>query len=202
MQFRKSVDAVESTESLWKTSSPPPARSALVTGASCDVCVIGAGIAGLSVAYNLTREGHRVIVLDAHDLGAGQTAQTTAHLASALDEAEVGDISSELNDRFGEPPIEARRFIELMRLKTELRRLRVLGCEASARSVTLHLRDDTPLDPLKIGALVARKKSPYRLSPDGRLTRRALEEEAVPDGLVLADRMLNELSQCMRNPER
>ncbi|MFZ5895983.1 MAG: transcription-repair coupling factor [Myxococcota bacterium] len=119
-------------------------------------------------------------------------------LASAADEAEVGDIASELNDRFGEPPIEARRFIELMRLKTELRRLRVLGCEASARSVTLHLRDDTPLDPQKISALVARKRSPYRLSPDGRLTRRALDEEVASDGLVLADRMLNELSECMR----
>jgi hypothetical protein len=31
-----------------------------------------------------------------------------------------------------------------MRLKTELRRLRVLGCEAHAKSVTLHLRSDTP----------------------------------------------------------
>ncbi|MGC4091829.1 MAG: transcription-repair coupling factor [Polyangiaceae bacterium] len=120
-------------------------------------------------------------------------------LASALDEAEVSEIANELNDRFGEPPLEARRFIELMRLKTELRRLRVLGCEASERSVTLHLRDDTPLDPQKISALVGKKKSPYRLSPDGRLTRRALDEEATGDGLVLADRMLNELSQCMRS---
>ncbi|HET9929852.1 MAG TPA: transcription-repair coupling factor [Polyangiaceae bacterium] len=119
-------------------------------------------------------------------------------LASATEDGEVSDIANELNDRFGEPPIEARRFIELMRLKTELRRLRVLGCEASARSVTLHLRDDTPLDPQKISALIARKKSPYRLSPDGRLTRRALENEALADGLVLADRMLNELAECMR----
>jgi transcription-repair coupling factor (superfamily II helicase) len=120
-------------------------------------------------------------------------------LASAADEAEVSDIANELNDRFGEPPIEARRFIELMRLKTELRRLRVLGCEASARSVTLHLRDDTPLDPQKISALVAKKKSPYRLSPDGRLSRRVLENEAISDGLVLADRMLTELAECMRS---
>ena len=31
-----------------------------------------------------------------------------------------------------------------MRLKTELRRLRVLGCEATAKSVTLHLRGVLP----------------------------------------------------------
>ncbi|HYO93664.1 MAG TPA: TRCF domain-containing protein, partial [Polyangiaceae bacterium] len=119
-------------------------------------------------------------------------------LASAQDEAEVNELARELEDRFGEPPLEARRFIELMRLKTELRRLRVLGCEASARSVSLHLRDDTPLDPLRIGELVARKKSAYRLSPDGRLTRRLLESEAAADGLVLADRMLAELAACMK----
>jgi len=119
-------------------------------------------------------------------------------LASASDDAEVGDLESELSDRFGELPIEARRFVELMRLKTELRKLRVLGCEASAKSVSLHLRDDTPLDPVKVGALVAQKKSLFRLSPDGRLTRRAGEVEALSDGLVLADRMLNELSTCLR----
>ena len=38
----------------------------------------------------------------------------------------------------------------LMSLKTELRRLKVLGCEASSRTVTLHLREDTPLDPKKV----------------------------------------------------
>jgi glycine/D-amino acid oxidase-like deaminating enzyme/nitrite reductase/ring-hydroxylating ferredoxin subunit len=54
--------------------------------ADCDVCVIGAGIAGLSAAYCLSRDGRRVIVLDACDIGGGQTAQTSAHLASALDD--------------------------------------------------------------------------------------------------------------------
>ena len=64
--------------------------------------------------------------------------------------------------------------------------------------MTLHLRDDTPLDPEKIGALVGRKKSPYRLSPDGRLSRRALPGEDPQNGLVLADRMLAELAHCTK----
>jgi transcription-repair coupling factor (superfamily II helicase) len=119
-------------------------------------------------------------------------------LASAADEGEVADLASELEDRFGAPPPEARRFIELMRLKTELRRLRVLGCEASATTVTLHLRDDTPLDPVKIGALIGRKQSPYRLSPDGRLSRRAVAAEHFADGLAHADKMLDELASCVR----
>jgi transcription-repair coupling factor (superfamily II helicase) len=119
-------------------------------------------------------------------------------LASADGDAEVSDIAAEMQDRFGPPPPEARHLIELMRLKTELRKLSVLGCEASARSVTLHLRQDTPLDPEQIGQLVARKKSAYRLTSDGRLTRRALETEPFTDGLALADRMLTELASCMR----
>ena len=120
-------------------------------------------------------------------------------LSSAADESEVTELSGEMEDRFGPPPLAARRLVELMRLKTELRRLRAVGCEASAKSATLHLLQDTPLDPLKISALVAGKKSLYRLSPDGRLTRRAGEAEAMTDGLVLADRMLSELAKCMKD---
>jgi len=119
-------------------------------------------------------------------------------LSSATDEAEVNELAREMEDRFGPPPIAARRLVELMRVKTELRRLRAVGCEASAKSATLHLLPDTPLDPAKISALVAGKKSLYRLSPDGRLTRRAGEQEALSDGLVLADRMLSELAKCLK----
>jgi transcription-repair coupling factor (superfamily II helicase) len=120
-------------------------------------------------------------------------------LSSAVDDQEVTALATEMEDRFGPPPIEARQLIELMRLKTELRKLRVLGCEATAKAVTLHLADDTPLDPQKVGALVATKKSPYRLSPDGRLTRRALDTEALSNGLVLADTMLDELTKCLKD---
>jgi transcription-repair coupling factor (superfamily II helicase) len=117
--------------------------------------------------------------------------------ASAVDEAEVDDLAQELENRFGAPPLEARRFVELMRLKVELRRLRVLGCEATAKSVSLHLRDDTPLDPAKVRELVGRKRSPYKLTPEGRLTRRLLENEAAADGLVLAAKTLEELAACV-----
>src|SRR5204863_7478097 len=108
--------------------------------------------------------------------------------------------ASEMEDRFGPPPVEARRFVHLMRLKTELRKLRALGCEASARSVTLHLRDDTPLDPAKVMRLVQVKGSTYKLSPDMRLTRRARAGEVCASGLEAADKLLSELTGCMRDP--
>jgi glycine/D-amino acid oxidase-like deaminating enzyme/nitrite reductase/ring-hydroxylating ferredoxin subunit len=50
------------------------------------VCVVGAGVAGLSTAYHLAREGVRVLVIDRGPVGGGETARTTAHLASALDD--------------------------------------------------------------------------------------------------------------------
>jgi transcription-repair coupling factor (superfamily II helicase) len=113
-------------------------------------------------------------------------------LAGAIDEAAVADMGEEMEDRFGPPPEEARRLIQLMTLKTELRRMKVLGCEASARSVTLHLREDTPLDPKKILDLVRAPKSPYRITPDMRLTRRF---DGEGNGLLNAETMLGELAK-------
>jgi transcription-repair coupling factor (superfamily II helicase) len=115
-------------------------------------------------------------------------------LASAVDEAQVAEMGEEMEDRFGPPPEEARRLVQLMSLKTELRRLKVLGCEANGRSVTLHLREDTPLDPKKILDLVRAAKSPYRITPDMRLTRRF----EVGDGLVNAETMLADVAKCVR----
>jgi glycine/D-amino acid oxidase-like deaminating enzyme/nitrite reductase/ring-hydroxylating ferredoxin subunit len=51
-----------------------------------DVVVVGAGIAGLSVAYELSQAGQSVIVLDRGPLGGGMTARTSAHLSSAFDD--------------------------------------------------------------------------------------------------------------------
>lgn len=71
---------------LWPDTFRIPERAALSKSLTADVCVIGAGLAGLSVAYRLARAGSRVLVLDAGVVGGGETERTTAHLAVALDE--------------------------------------------------------------------------------------------------------------------
>jgi transcription-repair coupling factor (superfamily II helicase) len=117
-------------------------------------------------------------------------------LASAADEAHVAEMAAEMEDRFGPPPEEARRLVKLMALKTELRRLRALGCESNARVVTLHLRDDTPLDPAKITALIKKSHGVWKLTPDMRLTRRF--DEGSGDGLTNAETTLAELAVCLK----
>jgi glycine/D-amino acid oxidase-like deaminating enzyme/nitrite reductase/ring-hydroxylating ferredoxin subunit len=72
------------TTSLWmgETAPQPPLR----LSAHTDVCVVGAGISGMTTAYLLTRQGKSVIVLDTRSIGGGETGRTTAHLSNALDD--------------------------------------------------------------------------------------------------------------------
>jgi len=51
-----------------------------------DVCIIGAGIAGLTTAYHLLKRGLKVAVLERRDLNMGETGHTSAHLTNALDD--------------------------------------------------------------------------------------------------------------------
>jgi len=62
-----------------------PEQSSLTGNTHSDVCIVGAGIAGLTTAYLLAREGRSVIVLDDGRIGGGMTERTTAHLSNAID---------------------------------------------------------------------------------------------------------------------
>jgi glycine/D-amino acid oxidase-like deaminating enzyme/nitrite reductase/ring-hydroxylating ferredoxin subunit len=79
----------ERSLSVWKATAPMPKHPPLTGDAACDVCVVGAGIAGITTAYLLAREGRNVVVLDKAGLAGGETAQTTAHLSSVLDDGFV-----------------------------------------------------------------------------------------------------------------
>ncbi len=74
------------TRSLWHDTTTVSKRPRLDEHLTTDVCVIGAGIAGLSVAYNLTKAGKKVVVLDLDQVGSGESGNTTAHLTFELDD--------------------------------------------------------------------------------------------------------------------
>ncbi|MBJ6118051.1 FAD-dependent oxidoreductase [Pontibacter sp. BT310] len=75
------------SKSVWIDGITMPATHPLQENITCDVCIVGAGIAGLTTAYLLAKEGKNVVVLEAKDtICGGETSRTTAHLASALDD--------------------------------------------------------------------------------------------------------------------
>lgn len=68
-----------SSRSLWMETASVPYFPPLGGDVEAEVCVIGGGIAGLTCAYLLAREGRDVVVIDAMGVGAGETGRTTAH---------------------------------------------------------------------------------------------------------------------------
>ncbi len=78
--------ATQPHPSYWSATAPHLRQCPLSHDTRADVCVVGAGIAGLSAAYFLASAGKSVIVLDDGRIADGQTKQTTAHLSNALDD--------------------------------------------------------------------------------------------------------------------
>ncbi|MEO5894429.1 MAG: FAD-dependent oxidoreductase [Vicinamibacterales bacterium] len=72
--------------SVWLNTAHPDRQPALATNTEADVCVIGAGIAGVTTAYLLASEGRSVILLDDGTPGCGETGVTTAHLSNVIDD--------------------------------------------------------------------------------------------------------------------
>ncbi len=72
--------------SLWHQTQTMPHFSTMTEDIAVDVCVVGGGIAGLTTAYLLIKEGKKVCVLENAELCSGQTGRTTAHFSTALDD--------------------------------------------------------------------------------------------------------------------
>jgi glycine/D-amino acid oxidase-like deaminating enzyme/nitrite reductase/ring-hydroxylating ferredoxin subunit len=69
-------------QSLWLNPMPTTAYPSLSGDVEVDVAVIGGGIAGVTTALMLRRDGARVAVLEAGRVGAGVTGCTTAKVSA------------------------------------------------------------------------------------------------------------------------
>ncbi|RWA14485.1 hypothetical protein EKO27_g557 [Xylaria grammica] len=77
------------TDAVWVHEDPYSNRfnfQPLTSDIETDICIVGAGISGISIAYELVKRGKEVVLVEARDILAGETGRTTGHLASALDD--------------------------------------------------------------------------------------------------------------------
>jgi glycine/D-amino acid oxidase-like deaminating enzyme/nitrite reductase/ring-hydroxylating ferredoxin subunit len=112
--------------SLWMDVKVAPGAVPLQSDAECDVVIIGAGIAGISTAYELALEGSRVMVIDRGRIAGGITARTTAHLAPLCDDltsAMIGLRGEDISRRFYESQAAAIDRIE------EIQNRESIGCD-------------------------------------------------------------------------
>src|SRR5438046_10064638 len=72
--------------SFWERTAQKFCTATLAENLTADICVIGAGIAGVTAAYLLACEGRDVVLVDDGPVGGGMTGRTTAHLVNALDD--------------------------------------------------------------------------------------------------------------------
>ncbi len=84
MTAKPSAEKVQK-QSVWVEDAELPTFGPLAGDAQADVCVVGAGIAGLTTAYLLCKAGKSVVVLDTGPLAGGVTQVTSAHLSTAID---------------------------------------------------------------------------------------------------------------------
>lgn len=71
-------------KTIWQVESAAP-RPPLEGQINADVCVIGAGVAGLNCAYLLKEAGLNAVVLEAGRVGAGTTSRTTGKVTAQHD---------------------------------------------------------------------------------------------------------------------
>lgn len=71
---RRGSDAIPGLyQTIWGQQRLTAQYPHLTTNTSADVCVVGGGIAGVAVAYELARNGVAVVLLESRVVGGGQT---------------------------------------------------------------------------------------------------------------------------------
>jgi len=82
--------------SIWMATATLPSFSKLLMNEQAHVCIVGAGIAGLTTAYLLGRAGKSVVVLDDGPIVSGETERTTAHPVRMEAKVTIGTIVADL----------------------------------------------------------------------------------------------------------
>ena len=126
--------------SPWIDTKSMPQFSKLTEDVEVDVVIVGGGIAGLTTAYLLMKEGKRVCVLESFELASGQTGKTTAHFSTSL-----GHRYFELENYHGErgAQLAAESHLEAIEKVQEIIRDEQIDCELEILDGYLFAQGDT-----------------------------------------------------------
>ncbi|KAI4205126.1 MAG: hypothetical protein LQ346_001523 [Caloplaca aetnensis] len=82
------LDTSGENDAVWVHLEPyskRPQYKSVTEDLTTDVCVIGSGIAGVSVAYELVMRQVNVVMLEAREILSGESGRTSGHLSSGID---------------------------------------------------------------------------------------------------------------------
>jgi glycine/D-amino acid oxidase-like deaminating enzyme/nitrite reductase/ring-hydroxylating ferredoxin subunit len=127
-----------------------------------DVAVVGAGIAGTSVAWELMDRGHRVALLDRDRVGAGVSGHSTGKV-SVLQGLRYSGLEERLGARVA-ASYAASQLLAMQRLDAVVERIKP-DCHLTRQPAVLFAEDDQALE-----RLTAEVKSARRAGIDLRLT--------------------------------
>jgi glycine/D-amino acid oxidase-like deaminating enzyme len=72
-------------KSLWMDYQTMEAKPPLSENIFCEILVVGGGMAGVSIAYELEKRGHSVVLVEKNRIGEGITGKTTAFVSAIQD---------------------------------------------------------------------------------------------------------------------
>ena len=149
--------------SWWMVSAETPDHPELTDDIDVEVAVVGAGIAGVSVAAELARTGRSVALLDAGRVAAGVTGFTTAKV-SVLH----GALYRHLSDRLGDETAAAYASSQTLALDHVARTVARLGVDCDLERQPAYVYTE---DPAEAATLQGEADAARRAGLDASFTR-------------------------------
>jgi len=121
-------------------------------------------------------------------------------IAGVESEEKLADVRSELQDRYGEPPLAIRNLIEYATLKLACQRIGVTGIERKRDQVSVRFRENAAIDPERLARFVSSQRG-AQFTPAGilKFSLKTLRADEVLSGLrTLLDQLAGTTADTVR----